>query len=55
MYDKEVEKQIEWKVKQLKDFLEISKELGMEEKEIEKRMNAYLEDLYKIKQKRKKK
>lgn len=55
MYDEELEKTIEWKKKQLKDFLEISKELGMEEKEIEKRMNAYLEDLHKITQKRKKK
>lgn len=55
MYDEELEKTIEWKKKQLKDFLEIAEWLEMEKEEIEPRVDAYLEDLHKITQKRKKK
>lgn len=54
MYDEELEETIEWKKKQIKDFLELAEALELKKEEIEPKANALLEDLFKLMQKRKK-
>lgn len=50
--DEEIEKRIERKKEMIKDFLRIADITGMDAKGKEKRLDAMLEDLYKLMQKR---
>ena len=50
--DEELEERIERKKKMIDDFLELSKKLGMKTKAREKRVDAMLEDLKKLMNKR---
>lgn len=51
--DEELEKRIERKKRLIADFIKISEELGMKPKAREKRIDAMLEDLQKLIEKRK--
>ena len=50
--DKELEERIERKKKMIADFIEISEKLKMKQKAREKRIDAMLEDLKKLTDKR---
>ena len=51
--DKELEERIERKKKMIEDFIELSEKLKMKSKAREKRIDAMLEDLKKLTDKRK--
>lgn len=51
--DEELEERIEKKKRLIADFIKISEELGMKPKAREKRIDAMLEDLQKLIEKRK--
>lgn len=51
--DEELEERIERKKRLIADFIKISEELGMKPKAREKRIDAMLEDLQKLIEKRK--
>lgn len=51
--DEELEERIERKKRLIADFIKISDELGMKPKAREKRLDAMLEDLQKLIEKRK--
>ncbi len=51
--DEELEERIERKKRLIADFIKISEELGMKPKAREKRVDAMLEDLQKLIEKRK--
>ena len=50
--NEELEERIERKKKMIADFIEISEKLGMKSKAREKRLDAMLEDLKKLMEKR---
>lgn len=51
--NEEIEKDIERKKELIRSFLRVSEITGMDTKEKEKRLDAMLEDLYKLMKKRK--